>query len=581
MSRILIILLIAAVPAFGQTVRYRVTMPEPRSHLFHVEMSIDDPGVNVMELALPAWNALYQVRDFSQYLQRFEANASWKRVDKQTWRFDASGKKEIRVNYTVYANESSPFSSQLDETHGFFNGANLLLLWKGKQSLPAELEVVPPSGWTVATSLPATGRANVFRAENYDHLVDCPVDAGNLDRHSFTVQDVPIYVIVDGPHRRYNSNELVAMLEKIVRAQAQLMGEIPFKHYYFLYHFTSERSGGGMEHRDSTAIHRTFQPGESSVGGLAGVSSHEFFHLWNVKRIRPLGLEPIDYFSEDYTTALWFSEGFTSYYGDLMLRRAGIMSKEQFYDLLASEIYTLQSRPGRQLLSAADASLLTWYDKYPFYRRAENSISYYNKGLLIGLLLDLKIRDATDNRFSMDHVMLHLNENYAKKGKYFEDDFGIAKAITEATGLNLDKEYAAYVHGRDDLPYKDVLELVGLSLIERTTSTPSFGMTMTRNFDGPLFIESIEPGGPAGRAGLRVGEQITRVNDRVVDRDLRDLLARALPGERILVGFQRDGSEQTTELFVGSNETVRYEIRESSNLSAKQRRILESWLAGR
>ena len=467
MRRLVLITLIWATPAFSQSVHYRVAMPDPASHLFHIQMEIENPGGESMDLGLPAWNATYMIRNFAQFLQGFDANVPTRRIDKQTWRMEPGTATSVRVRYTIYADQKSPFSSELNEQHAFFNSANLLLLWKQKRDLPVTLEIEAPRDWTIATSLTPTARENVFRAEDYDHLVDSPVDVGNLDRHSFTVRGVPVYVIVDGAHRDYDADELVSVLERIVAGHADLMRDVPFDQYYFLYHFTTERSGGGMEHRDSTAIHRTFSPGERSVQGVVGVSSHEFFHLWNVKRIRPQNMEPIDHFQEDYSTALWFSEGFTSYYGGLVLTRTELQSRQQYYQSLARQIRTLQSRPGRQKLSAADSSLLTWFDDRTFFNTPENSFSYYNKGLLIGLLLDLKIRDATGNRFTLDDVMRHLNED-SKKGRYFEDDYGVAGAITEVTGLDLDELYTDLVHRTVELPYAEHLAYAGLELIERT-----------------------------------------------------------------------------------------------------------------
>lgn len=468
MRILVLITLIYVTPAFSQSVHYRVTMPNPASHLFHIEIEIKDPGGESMNLGLPAWNATYVVRNFSQFLQGFDANVPVRRIDKQTWRMQPGTASLVSVRYTVYANQKSPFSSELNEQHAFFNGANLLLLWKEKRYLPVTLEIAAPPDWTVATSLPPTGRENVFHADDYDHLVDSPVDVGKLDRYSFAIQGVPIHIIVDGAHRNYDAAELVSVLERIVAGHVDLMRDIPFDHFYFLYHFTRKRSGGGMEHRDSTAIHRTFSPDERSVQGVIGVSSHEFFHLWNVKRIRPQDMEPIDYFKEDYSTALWFSEGFTSYYGGLILTRVKLQSRQQYYKALARQVGTLQSRSGRQKLSAAHASLLTWFDDLTFFNTAENSFSYYNKGLLIGLLLDLKIREATDNQFSLDDVMRHLNENYAKRGRYFEEDYGVASAITEVTGLDLDDIYTDFVHRKVELPYPEYLAYAGLELVERT-----------------------------------------------------------------------------------------------------------------
>jgi len=460
----LLLFVLLSAPAFAQTVNYTIAMPQPSSHIFRVEMTIDQPGTPSVELSLPSWNGLYQIRDFGQYVQNLRANVPFKRTDKDTWRFTTGNTQQLTVSYGVYANQPGAFSSELTETHAFFNSADLLLFWDGRRELPVTLTIAPPEGWNVASSLPPAGKPFTYRADNYDHLVDCPVDAGKFDQYSFAVNGIPFQISVDGPQRDYDKTELVTMVEQIVRTEVGFFGDdIPFERFQFIYHFVNDdRGGGGMEHRDSTAIHSSVRG--RSVRAVAGVTAHEFFHAWNVKRIRPQGLEPIDYSKENYTTALWFSEGVTSYYGDLLLRRAGLMTRQQYLNSLSDEIRTLQSRTGRKVLSAADASLLTWYDKYDFYQSAERSISYYNKGLLIGLLLDLKIRDATDNKFSLDTVMRYLNDNFAKKKRFFEDDYGIAKAIFDATGVNVDREYASFVHSTDELPYADVLRVAGLEL---------------------------------------------------------------------------------------------------------------------
>jgi len=457
--------LIWAPIASAQTVHYSVSMPQPATHIFRIEMTIDKPGASSVELALPAWNALYQIRDFSQFVQDLHANVPFKRVDKESWRFNTQADGRLSVTYGVLANEWSAFSSQLDETHAFFNSAGLLLLWNARRELPLELSITPPAGWQVATSLGPSETPFTYRAANYDELVDCPVDIGKLDLYNFVVDGVPFQISVDGSHRDYDRTELTTMVEQIVRTEVHLMNDMPMKHYTFIYHFNdNDRGGGGMEHRDSTAIHFTVRPGVRSVRSIAGVTAHEFFHLWNVKRIRPQGLEPVDYFKENYTSALWFSEGVTSYYGDLTLKRSGIMNKQDFLNALADQILMLQSRPAHRTQSAAESSLMTWYDIYPYYRQPDQSISYYNKGLLIGLLLDLKIRNATDNKGSLDTVMRYLNENYAKKNRFFEDDYGVERAITAATGVNLDADYQAFVFSTAELPYADVLRLAGLEL---------------------------------------------------------------------------------------------------------------------
>jgi predicted metalloprotease with PDZ domain len=458
-----VVLLLWVEAATAQTIHYSIAMPQPASHLFQVEITIDQPGVPDVDLALPAWNALYQIRDFSQFVQDLHANVPFARLDKQTWRFDTRDSTQLKASYAVFANEWSSFSSELNERHAFINSADLLMLWTAARRQPVELRLAPPSGWQVSTSLPAADKPFTYRAESYDHLVDCPIDAGRIDTYSFAVDSVRFTISVDGSHRDYDKAELVSMVEQIVRAEVALFGEIPFRQYTFIYHFDDlDRGGGGMEHADSTAIHVATRHGVKSVREAAGVTAHEFFHAWNVKRIRPQGLEPVDYFKENYTSALWFSEGVTSYYGDLLLKRAGLWNRQQYLDSLSDEIRTLQSRPARRTQSAAQSSLMTWYDKYPYYQQPGQSISYYNKGELIGLLLDLKIRDATGNQRSLDTVLRHLNENFAQKGRFFEDDYGIAEAIQQATGVNLDAEYRSWVHSTDELPYADILRLAGL-----------------------------------------------------------------------------------------------------------------------
>jgi predicted metalloprotease with PDZ domain len=467
-SKIILLLAIALVLASrtqAQGIHYSVSMPQPAIHVFQIEETIDHPGVSSVDLALPAWNGLYQIRDFSQFVENLHANVPVKRLDKDTWQFDTTNTDQLKITYAVLANEWSSFSSQLDETHGFFNSADLLLLWNAKRNLPVDLTITPPKGWQVSTSLRPAEKPYTYRADNYDELVDCPVDIGKLDLYSFVVDGVPFQISVDGSHREYNHADLTTMVEQIVRSEIRLMGDLPLKQYNFIYHFNDiDRGGGGMEHHDSTAIHMAMRPGVRSVKDVANVTAHEFFHLWNVKRIRPQGLEPVDYFKENYTSALWFSEGVTSYYADLTLKRAGIINKQELLEELSDEIRTLQQRPAHKTQSAAESSLMTWYDKYPFYRQADQSISYYNKGLLIGLLLDLRIRDATDNKYSLDTVMRYMNENLAKKGRFFADDYGVDEAITQATGVVLDPDYKLFVFSTEELPYRDILKIAGLEL---------------------------------------------------------------------------------------------------------------------
>ena len=457
MARALFLVLILAVSS-SATIRYTVSLADREGHMFGVEMTV--PGVRgELLVQMPAWNALYQVRDFAHRVQNLRAedgNAralSVTKLDKLTWRITGAG--EVTIRYAVLWDDRGPFASQLDNEHAFLNLAMVLVYVPSRRGEDIHLALAEvPERWSVATAMrPATG-THTFTAPNYDVLVDSPIRAGEMEIFSFEENGARIRVAATGTN--WNAGDLEAMLRKIVGYQTKLMADVPFEEFLFIYHFG--RGGGGMEHADSTAIWSG--SGERS----AGVSAHEFFHLWNVKRIRPKSLEPVDYTGEQYTRALWFAEGVTSTYASFTQVRTGLITERRFYDDLARQINSLQSRPARQWQSVEQASLDAWYEKYDLHRRPENSISYYNKGQLLGVLLDVLIRDVTDNRRSLDDVLRDLNERYAKRGLWYDDSEGIRESVERVTGQSFESFFRRYVAGTEELPYADVLGRAGLEV---------------------------------------------------------------------------------------------------------------------
>ncbi len=462
----LLVLLCAATAQ--ATIQYQVSLMQRQEHRIGVTMTVPDVTGELV-VQMPAWNGLYQIRDFAHRVQNVRAHrlhdtgppvpVAVRKRDKLTWVVAASG--TIRLEYAVLWDEASPFSSQLNPEHAFLNLATVLFYVPTRRHEAVRVAFTDlREGWRIAVALPAEDEFT-FRATSYDMLVDAPVEISAFSEFRFEVNGARIRVVV---HGSYSRDQLEADLRRIVAYQTHLMRDVPFEEFLFLYHFGE--GGGGMEHANSTAIFT------SSRDSTVRISAHEFFHLWNVKRIRPQGLEPVDYTRENYTRALWFAEGVTSTYTDYTLVRSGLWSPRQFYNSLAQELDELEARPAHRWKSAEEASLDAWHEGYRLYRRPDLSISYYNKGYLLGVLLDILIRDLSDNRASLDDVLRYLNETYARQGRFYAESGGIQQAVgavvlragsAPATALpRIAEFFARYVAGTDPLPVDEWLERAGL-----------------------------------------------------------------------------------------------------------------------
>jgi predicted metalloprotease with PDZ domain len=459
----------------GAAIQYRVSLADPGAHTFHVTMTVPVEGRELVT-ALPAWNTLYRVRDFSQRIETIQGICaaltamplSKRLLDKDTWRFSLDGRCQVgdhnsfQIDYWIEWDSSGPFNSQLNARHAFINLAEILMYIPDRRNEEVSLRFVDvPAGWQTAAELvSAADLDNAYAAESYDQLVDAPVEAGAFDQFRFEEGGGNFRVIVDSP--TWKKDLLERALHSITGYELKLMGGPPFdppmNEYTFIFHVSpdGDLDGGGMEHRNSTAI------SASSTEGAVAVAAHEFFHVWNVKRIRPQALEPVDYTKEQYTRALWFAEGVTSTYAAFALERTGLWSKDRFYTDLAEQIGDLQARPARKWQSVEESSLDAWYEKYDLYNTPEHSINYYNKGQLLGDLLDLSIRDATDNHKSLDDVMRLLYAEYPKQGKFYDERNSIRAAVEQVAGKSFEDFFARYVAGTDDVPFNQFLSIAGL-----------------------------------------------------------------------------------------------------------------------
>lgn len=529
---------------------------------------------------LPAWNALYQIRDFAHRVARFRAHSpsaqalAVAKFDKQTWQITpAAGDANVEIQYDIFWDDPGPFNSQLNATHAFLNLAEVLMYVSARRNEPVEVRLEDiPAGWAVATPLKSEirERAAVYSAENYDQLVDGPLEIGLFQ--TFLVREHPrITAVVHGDSSK--PEEIVDPLRKICAYEISLMREAPFEQYIFIFHIGSAAGGGGMEHAFSTAISLT------SIQGLPSVSAHEFFHLWNVKRIRPQSLEPVNYTREMWTRSLWFAEGVTNTYGAYTLLRSGIWSKELFYADLGNQITELELRPAYQWKSAEEASLDAWFEKYPLYNRPSLSISYYTKGQILGVLLDILIRDATDNRESLDAMIRALNDEFAKKAKFYTD-LDLRAIADKVSGTSLRDFFTRYVSGAEPLPYRDVLARAGLALKTSQQEVASFGFWTKRGGADGVTVAQVEPDSSAARAGLEVGDSLLTLNGAAFPSRTDHWLRDHSPGEKLNLRFRR-GSEHREIAFALDGRIQRADqIEEIAQANAKQKSIREGLLRG-
>ena len=581
-ATILCLLFFTAVAAKAD-IHYTVSLDHPEQHLFHVTVEV--PNVkDQLTLQMAAWNALYEIRDFSSHVQEVLAFANGqpaeiKKIDKLTWQVTGAG--TITVHYTTFWDDVGPFSTQLNSEHAFINPALILLYVPDRRTQKTTLSLRDvPDGWKVASSdvllLESVNRARLFtlQAPSYDALADAPIEASHFEE--FTIRDLTpsVHVVIHGDN--WHKREVENALRKICSYELRLMDGAPYTEYTFIYHVgnVSGGGGGGMEHSNSAAI---FAPSDAF---LNNVSAHEFFHLWNVKRIRPVSLEPVDYTKEMYTRALWFAEGVTNTYGSYALVRTGLWNRQEFYTDLSRQISDLEVRPAEQWQSAEQSSLDAWLEKYALYNQPARSVSYYQKGQVLGVLLDILIRDRTDNQKSLDDVMRTMNADFAKEGKFYRDSLDIRLSAEKVTGGSLEDFFNKYIGGAEPLPYASVLSLSGLELHSYESARPVLGFFVERAPNGPVIVRGVDADSDAAKAGLRVGDEILRWNNGEAPRRPERWLGSQKLGDQLRLHVKRDDKELDVVVHIGEVREKVYQVAESGHASDRAKRIREGILRG-
>jgi predicted metalloprotease with PDZ domain len=514
------------------SVRYRVEVLSPQTHLFAITLEIDHPAPR-QRLSLPVWiPGSYLVREFSQHLQHLQATqggepVALRQLDKNSWQVTADAGQALVLHYEVYAFDASVRTAFLDSTRGFFNATSLCLRVNGQEEQPQGLEIVPgqvPAGWRVATGLTASDVDGAgfgqYTAQDYDELADCPVELGTFWSGEFVANGVPHRFVVSGAGGWFDGERLLADTRRICEAQIGFWhgpgGEAPFKNYLFMMHASGE-GYGGLEHRNSTALicQRTDLPkllvkdekppalkATDGYTTLLGLISHEYFHTWNVKRLRPAEFRRYDYNQENYTELLWFFEGFTSYYDDLILRRAGLIDDNTYLQLVMKTVNQVQQTPGQQVQTVAQASFDAWMKYYRIHENTPNAtVSYYTKGALVAMCFDLTLR--AEGHSTLDAVMRELWHS-CQGGPMREAD--LARALKRLGGRAFDRELRDWVHGTSDLPVLALLQQHGAKLInDKAPLAQQLGLRVSES--GGLTLKTVLRGGAAEAAGMAAGDE--------------------------------------------------------------------------
>jgi predicted metalloprotease with PDZ domain len=544
-------------------------------------MEIPDVSGEV-SVQMPAWNALYQIRDFSAHLRDVEAfaganPAELEKLDKQTWRITGSG--TITVRYSTYWDEPGPFATQLNSEHAFINPGMILMYVPTRRGEQVKLDLNEiPDAWSVAAALAdeSTDGPNMieFRAPSYDATADAPVEAGKFERFDLPGMNPPVSVVVHGD--KWHKKEMEEELRRICAYELRLMEGAPYEHYTFILHLgeAAAGAGGGMEHANSTAISLR------SEEQLPNTAAHEFFHLWNVKRIRPATLDPVDYTKEQYTRALWFAEGVTSAYAAYTLVRSQLWSKDQFYFDLSQQISELEGRPANRWQSAEESSLDAWLEKYPLYNRPQGSVSYYAKGQVLGVLLDILIRDRTNNEKSLDDVLRAMNNEFAKQNKLYRDSLDIRLTAERVAGGSFEDFFSKYVSHAEPLPYSQVLPLTGLDLRTAQRKRPVLGFVVERDATGEVIASNVDPESTAAQAGLRSGDVILSWNGAEPPRNADRWVYSQKAGAPVRLRIRRDDHEMSIDFRIGEVTESFYQVVEDPRADAKAKRIREGILRG-
>lgn len=574
---------------FTPQIHYRVAMPQPQSHLFDVTLQVQNWQAAVLDLRFPVWTpGSYLVREYAKHLQEFAAQTRtgralpWHKLRKNHWQIETEAISELVICYRMFAHELTVRTNHLDQTHGYVNPAALFFYLPGFEQVPLLISIQPPtSDWQVTTPLPAVaGAPHTFQASNFDTLVDSPFEIGRHRVYGFEVLGKPHQLAIWGEGNA-EPERLIRDTQKIIEAEAALFGGLPYDRYLFLLHLSSQ-GFGGLEHKQCCSLNypRFGFRHPDKYNRFLNLVAHEFFHLWNVKRIRPKELETFDYEAENYTPSLWFSEGATSFYDQVFPLRAGLYDVKHYLKLLGETITKLQTTPGRQIQPLSEASFDAWIKLYrPDANSGNAQISYYLKGELVCFLLDLLIRRRHQNQRSLDQVLRQLWQQFGQTETGFTP-LELQQVIAAVAETSLEEFFRQYINGTQELPFEEYLHPFGLQLVSESkeAEVPYLGLT-PQSDQGRTRVKFVAAHGPAQQAGIAPGDEILAINGfRVTAEQLNERLKDYQPGDQIhLTVFHRD-QLKTLEVTLAEPTPDQFRLQPVAAASDRQQALFQGWL---
>jgi predicted metalloprotease with PDZ domain len=584
------------------TLHYELKFEAPNTHLMDVTIRAAGLDGKSAEFAIPDWApGSYYIENYWMYVQGFHVEGAdgkalaWHKIDEQTWHIDLNLASSVIVSYQIYGNTLANNHAQYNERHAFIGGPAVWMYLVNGKERPTDLSIAVPNGWRVATGMTRTDESH-FKAASYDWFADSPLEISDFKEQTFEFAGTTYRVIDHDVIGQKDFTRFTGDLQKIVATLVPICSsvagtpqqETPFKEYWFLFHVWP-KSGGGLEHLNSTQINFRNDWDSAGVNEFSGlpeyqaklwVSAHEFFHAWNVKRLRPRPLGPFDYSRQVHTPSLWISEGLTSYYASIGMVRAGLMTPQEYLDSIARLITKYEQEPGRKERSVEDTSWDTWFvrNKDLDTNLANSNYSYYDGGQVVGQLLDLAIRQNTNNAKSLDDWMRLMYSRYALPKPGFEPNDAI-KAMTEVAGMDMSDFFHRYISGKEAIPYEAYFEYAGVSAEKKADTKPWLGIASAKNDDGRVKITNVIPAGPADRSGLSKEDVVIAIDGRAVSpEEMTEVVNTHNVGDAIKLTVVRLGELRDFNVTLTANPNPIYLLKPVEHPTELQMKIYRSWL---
>lgn len=569
-------------------INFQISFSQPQAHYVDVKMVINNINAKSTTIKMPVWApGSYLVREFSKNVENLRVTnnngkpVTFIKTTKNGWTVNTSNQKSIEVNYKVYAFEVSVRTSFVDVDQAFLSSPDIFMFVDGQLAQPAIVKIIPLQGWEkISTGLePVPNKTNTFYAQNFDQLFDCPIEVGNQNIFYFDAAGVKHEVaMVKGGN--YNTEKLKADMAKIVETSTAIFGENPNKRYVFIIH-NNAAGGGGLEHKNSTVLGATRlgYTDDATYKDFLSLVAHEYFHLWNVKRLRPIALGPFNYDQENYTTNLWVAEGFTAYYENLISHKAGIINQAEFLNQLETDMNAVNNQPGNKVQSVSEASFNAWIKYYrPNENSANSSISYYNKGALIAAIIDLTTIHNSEGKYSLNDAMKFAYNQYHKQLKRGYTDAEFRTVLEKFAGKPLSFIYDNYINGTADLDFSTYLGYAGLQIEDKNTGNtiPYLGAN-TAIINNRLIIRNVARNSAAYTAGLNVNDAILLI-DGVKPDNISKLVADKKVDDKLVFLVDRDGIEKTIEVVLNASTSKKFVLQKMDAANELQHKVLAKWL---